>query len=575
MIKYKLKKIFTNVRVIILLVFLVLSIITINPRPFAEGVAIGNVITNSSASVAGIQQPSPGTRPVARERILEINNAPVKSVGDYHNLIDTLKINQSVQVKTNNRLYRLTIREKFDVIELNETELKEIEEIIKVNKTINGTLTEVNETIKKTIRVPKTKKISMGIEDIGLRVFEAPTTNIKKGLDLQGGTRVLLQPEQILAPDDLGTLIDNMQERLNVYGLTDLVIRDASDLSGNQYILVEIAGANEEEIRNLLAREGKFEAKVGNKTVFMGGKDITFVCRSADCAGIDPNIGCNPVGGGWACSFRFSITMSHEAAQRQADATRDLNVVEGQGGKYLSEPLQLFLDDRKVDELNIAASLRGQAETSIQISGSGAGANQQEAAFNALNNMKRLQTVLVTGSFPVKLNIVKIDSISPILGEEFVKNTLLTGLLALTGIVAVIFMRYKKLQVALPMIAISVSELVILLGIAALIGWNIDLAAIAGIIIAIGTGVNDQVVITDETLKGETRMIFNWRERIKNAFFIIMAAYSTLFVAMIPLVFAGAGLLKGFAITTIIGASIGVFITRPVYARLIEILLKE
>jgi len=575
MIKYKLKKIFTNVRVIILLVFLVLSIITINPRPFAEGVAIGNVITNSSASVAGIQQPSPGTRPVARERILEINNAPVKSVGDYHNLIDTLKINQSVQVKTNNRLYRLTIREKFDVIELNETELKEIEEIIKVNKTINGTLTEVNETIKKTIRVPKTKKISMGIEDIGLRVFEAPTTNIKKGLDLQGGTRVLLQPEQILAPDDLGTLIDNMQERLNVYGLTDLVIRDASDLSGNQYILVEIAGANEEEIRNLLAREGKFEAKVGNKTVFMGGKDITFVCRSADCAGIDPNIGCNPVGGGWACSFRFSITMSHEAAQRQADATRDLNVVEGQGGKYLSEPLQLFLDDRKVDELNIAASLRGQAETSIQISGSGAGANQQEAAFNALNNMKRLQTVLVTGSFPVKLNIVKIDSISPILGEEFVKNTLLTGLLALTAIVAVIFMRYKKLQVALPMIAISVSELVILLGIAALIGWNIDLAAIAGIIIAIGTGVNDQVVITDETLKGETRMIFNWRERIKNAFFIIMAAYSTLFVAMIPLVFAGAGLLKGFAITTIIGASIGVFITRPVYARLIEILLKE
>ena len=575
MIKYKLKKIFTNVRVIILLVFLVLSIITINPRPFAEGVAIGNVITNSSASVAGIQQPSPGTRPVARERILEINNAPVKSVGDYHNLIDTLKINQSVQVKTNNRLYRLTIREKFDVIELNETELKEIEEIIKVNKTINGTLTEVNETIKKTIRVPKTKKISMGIEDIGLRVFEAPTTNIKKGLDLQGGTRVLLQPEQILAPDDLGTLIDNMQERLNVYGLTDLVIRDASDLSGNQYILVEIAGANEEEIRNLLAREGKFEAKVGNKTVFMGGKDITFVCRSADCAGIDPNIGCNPVGGGWACSFRFSITMSHEAAQRQADATRDLNVVEGQGGKYLSEPLQLFLDDRKVDELNIAASLRGQAETSIQISGSGAGANQQEAAFNALNNMKRLQTVLVTGSFPVKLNIVKIDSISPILGEEFVKNTLLTGLLALTAIVAVIFVRYKKLQVALPMIAISVSELVILLGIAALIGWNIDLAAIAGIIIAIGTGVNDQVVITDETLKGETRMIFNWRERIKNAFFIIMAAYSTLFVAMIPLVFAGAGLLKGFAITTIIGASIGVFITRPVYARLIEILLKE
>ena len=54
-----------------------------------------------------------------------------------------------------------------------------------------------------------------------------------------------------------------------------------------------------------------------------------------------------------------------------------------------------------------------------------------------------------------------------------------------------------------------------------------------------------------------------------------MAAYFTIVVAMIPLLFAGAGLLKGFAITTIIGASIGVFITRPVFVRVIEILLKE
>ena len=113
-----------------------------------------------------------------------------------------------------------------------------------------------------------------------------------------------------------------------------------------------------------------------------------------------------------------------------------------------------------------------------------------------------------------------------------------------------------------------------MLAIAALIGWNMDLAAVAGIIIAIGTGVNDQIVITDETLRGE-RAAYDWKQRIKNAFFIIMAAYFTIVVAMVPLLFAGAGLLKGFAITTIIGASIGVFITRPVFVRVIEILLRE
>ncbi len=110
--------------------------------------------------------------------------------------------------------------------------------------------------------------------------------------------------------------------------------------------------------------------------------------------------------------------------------------------------------------------------------------------------------------------------------------------------------------------------------VAAFIGWNIDMAAIAGILVAIGTGVDDQIVITDETLKGETATVYNWKEKVKRAFLIIMLAYLTVVVAMIPLIFAGAGLLKGFAITTIIGVTIGIFITRPAYSAFVEIILK-
>ncbi len=574
----KTKKIFTNVRVIILLAFLVLAVVAINPRPGIEGIEIRNIITNSSAAEAGIPQPRPGTRPASRERILEINNRPIKNVEDYYNYADILKPNTSVQIKTNKGLYRLTTREKVEIIELNETITKTIEEIITINETINDTIIQKNETIKKTIQVPKTKAISKGTEDIGLRVFNARKTNIRKGLDLQGGTRVLLQPETALLPQDLQSLIDTMEERLNVYGLSDLIIRDASDLTGNQYILVEIAGANEEEIRSLLAKQGKFEANIANKTVFIGGKDIVFVCRSADCAGIDPNVGCSSSQGQSICRFRFSISITPEAAQRQADATRDLQIVEGSGGTgtsgYLSEPLELYLDDSKVDELNIGAELKGSTTTEIQISGSGVGFTQQEAVLNAMNNMKRLQTVLITGSLPVKLNIVKIDTISPLLGEEFLRNAVIVGFLALVSVGIVIFIRYRKLQVAVPAVLISVSEILILLGIAALIGWNIDLAAIAGIIIAVGIGVDHQIVIADETLSGK-HVAYDWKQRIKNAFFIIMASYFTVFVALIPLIFAGAGLLKGFAITTILGASIGVFISRPVFARVIEILIRE
>ncbi len=523
---YKLKKLITNWRVILLAVFLLVSLIAIHPT-LSKGVAIRSVITNSSASIAGIPQPKPSIMPVAREKIISINSEEIKTLDDYYSQTSALSPNRTVQIKTTKGIYRLNTGEDFKTA-----------------------------------------------DDLGLRVYAAPRTNIRKGLDLQGGTRVLLQPETKLSQYDIGTLIDSMKERLNVYGLSDIVIQDAKDLLNEQYIVVEIAGATEEEIKDLLAKQGKFEARIGNKTVFRGGQDIVYVGRSAQEARVE---NCNPSGGQWACRFSFSITLSGEAAQRQADATKELAVVyDAVSGRsdYLSEKLELYLDDKKVDELNIGADLKGQAATQISISGPGAGVNQQDATANTVQNMKRLQTILITGSLPVKLSIVKTDSISPVLGEGFVSNAILMSLLAIFAVAVVIGIRYWKLLIAIPILITMLSEVIILLGVAALIGWNIDMAAIAGILVAIGTGVDDQIVITDETLKGETAGIYNWKEKVKRAFLIIMLAYLTVVVAMIPLIFAGAGLLKGFAITTIIGVTIGVFVTRPAYSSFVEIMLK-
>ena len=200
---------------------------------------------------------------------------------------------------------------------------------------------------------------------------------------------------------------------------------------------------------------------------------------------------------------------------------------------------------------------------------------RQDAAFDALKNMKRLQTILITGSLPVKLEIIKTDSISPVLGEEFVRNALFVGLLSFIVVMLAVLVRYRRFVVAIPVIFTMIAEVIILLGVAALIGWNIDLAAIAGIIITVGTGVNDQIVISDEALRGQASAASGLKERIKRAFFIILSAYFTNVFAMFPLLFAGAGLLKGFALTTIIGISIGILITRPAFGDVMEILLKE
>ena len=47
---------------------------------------------------------------------------------------------------------------------------------------------------------------------------------------------------------------------------------------------------------------------------------------------------------------------------------------------------------------------------------------KEEAYKDAQNEMKNLQTILITGSLPYQLEIVKLDTISPSLGESFHKK---------------------------------------------------------------------------------------------------------------------------------------------------------
>lgn len=511
----KIKSLLTA-RVIILILFIIFSIMAIKPTLDTEGVAIRSVETNSSAAFAGISV-SQNVQPTDYERILSINGHEINSLEDYSDAINEDD-------------------EKFEII------------------TNKGSYSLLN-------------------ENLGLIVEKPASNNILKGLELQGGTRALIQPSEKLNEQQFQDLIDTMANRLDVYGIKQLIIKRASDIHGDKYIIVEVAGATKEEVQDLIAKQGKFEAKIGEELVFSGGdKDITFVCRNdGTCSGIRT---CDPSSdGGYQCQFEFQIKLSEGAAQRQADVTKTMDVNFSESGyQYLENPLDLYLDGVLVDSLNIAADLKGKAARDIVISGPGIGATQEEALENANLNMKKLQTVLITGSLPTSLNIIKMDSISPTLGSTFGKNAVKAALLALLAVAVVIFIRYRNFKISIPMVLISSSEVLIILGFLTLIRYNLDLAAIAGIIAAVGTGVDDQVVIADEVLGKES---VNWKDRYKKAFFIILVAYFTTVASMIPLLMAGVGLFKGFAIATIAGVTIGVFITRPAFASIIKVLLNE
>jgi len=400
-----------------------------------------------------------------------------------------------------------------------------------------------------------------------ITVSEIPKTNLQYGLDLVGGSRALVQAkDQDLSQSEINDLVDVTSNRINVYGISDVKVVPVSDLNGNNFMLVEVAGATPKDLRELVEQQGKFEAKIADEIAFIGGeRDVTSVCRNdATCAYIET---CEPTEGSYFCNFRFSIYLSEEAANRHADITGNLSINTTAQGNFLSEKLDLYLDDMLVDTLLIGESLRGQVTTQISISGSGSGETRDDAYTAAEDSMNNLQTILITGSLPYKLEIVKLDTISPILGGEFLKSIVLAGIAALLMVALIILIRYRKIKSSLALLITSLSEIIIILGIASLIKWNLDLPSIAGILATIGTGIDQQIIILDEARQN---MSLSLKRRLKRAFAIILGAYFTAFVALLPLWWAGAGLLKGFAFTTIIGITIGVLITRPAFTEMVR-----
>lgn len=396
-------------------------------------------------------------------------------------------------------------------------------------------------------------------------VSDLKYTSIKTGLDLSGGARALVQAENhSLTSSEVNDLVAIVNNRFNVYGISDINIQPVSDLAGHNFMLIEIAGATPNDLENLVSQQGKFEAKIGNETVFIGGQEngIADVGRNAQNSGVDS---CSQANGGYICTFKFSVTLKPEAAQRHADVTKNLDVNASNPG-YLSKPLDLYIDGSLTESLQISKDLKGQVTTQIQISGSGSGPTEKDAYAAAQTDMKKLQTILMTGSLPFKLQIVKLDTISPTLGQSFTKYILLAAMASLLSVALFLFIRYKT-KSAFISLFICAAEIIITLGIAALMKQDFDLPAIAGVLAAIGTGVDDQIVILDETIHHESLGI---KERIKRAFVIIMGAYFTVVVSLLPLLWVGAGLLKGFAIMTLIGISVGVFITRPAFAEMIK-----
>ena len=249
---------------IIVLVLSLLSIFGMPPTFFEKGVLVTEVEANSTIFENGLR---PGMI------ITEINSKQILTIEEYHNELDIFSDNKShkLEIKTKN----------LEILDLFGPEI-----------------------------------ISQVIID------EIPKSNIKMGLDLSGGARGIIQAKDIdLSASQASELSEVIENRLNVYGITDVKVFPISDLEGNNYVKIEIAGASPEDLEKLISEQGKFEAKIKNDTVFEGGKDkgITSVTKSGQQVVLER---CqeNP-SGGYFSNFRFGIFLSEDAAKKHAEIT--------------------------------------------------------------------------------------------------------------------------------------------------------------------------------------------------------------------------------------------------------------
>jgi len=215
--------------------------------------------------------------------------------------------------------------------------------------------------------------------------------------------------------------------------------------------------------------------------------------------------------------------------------------------------------------------------TDLFITSQESGPTRDEAYERALAERQETKIILNSGSLPVSVESVSHFWTSPTQGKEFLVQAITVGLIVLLTVSALIFVRYRRLKLSMAIVFTALVEAFLTMSFTSALGQSIDLAAIAGIIAAVGTGVDDQIIITDELLKGEEDEHASLLRRVKRAFFIVIAAAATTLATMIPIIVFGNVMVKlaGFAIAISVGVIIGVLVTRPAFGEIARYILGE
>jgi preprotein translocase subunit SecD len=393
----------------------------------------------------------------------------------------------------------------------------------------------------------------------------APATllDLRLGLDLRGGTQVLLEsdlPEGTsLATGTIEAARSIVENRVNGLGVAEAIVQ----AQGENRISVELPGINDpQQAVETLRSTGQLEFVDPQGAQLFSGMLInttnrpTAVSEALSSGLIDPLSA--PYGDQvFSTVMTGDILRSAVAIQDQFNSWQITFQLTSAGSEqffnytstHIGQPLAIVMDGYVLSAPNISSAIRDEGVISGQFT-------QDEAESLAIQ--------MRYGALPVPLKVVDIRTIGATLGQDSLQRSLMAGMIGLGAVLIFMLMLYR-----LPGLLAGVAllfYLVINLAIYKLIPITLTLPGVAGLILSIGMSVDANILIF-ERMREELRAGRSLRLAIETGFTrawpaILDGNVATLITCVVLYWFGntfGASVVKGFAITLAIGVVLSLF----------------
>lgn len=365
----------------------------------------------------------------------------------------------------------------------------------------------------------------------------------KLGLDLSGGSRLTYEADvsrlnPVDVPDAMSSLREVIDRRVNVFGVSEPIVQtESSSLSGTAYhrLIVELPGVTDiKEATKMIAETPQLEFQILKSGVIAEKASTTdFIATGLTGQYLKKaQVSFNQN----SLSPSISIEFNDEGAKLFAAITK----------ANVNKPVAILLDNQIISAPNVREEIRdGKAEISGQFT---------------VDEARELVRNLNLGALPVPIKLASTEIIGATLGSEATKKGVEAGLIGLF-IVAVFMILWYRLPGLISVISLS-AYIVLMLAIFKLLPVTLTAAGIAGFILSIGIAVDANVLIF-ERLREELRAGKGMNESIKEGFnrawTSIRDSNLTSIISAAILFWFGTSLIKGFALTLMIGIVVSMF----------------